>query len=250
MKRNKFREFINSRGQYAAVFAFIVVAGICAGAAALNGPKEETALEEGTKLEESASTDTPSVSEPVLTNKNAASQQDTQSGTNGGTNTNGGTDQNTGVQSDETNNTAILDSEEGGDTEIVMQWPVDGDILLAYSPNTPLYDVTLDQYRTTDDVCIAAEVGEDVEAAAGGTVAEIVEDENKGNYVVIDHGNGWATTYSQLADIDLSVGEAVEQGETIGKVAEPSIYSTAMGPHIEFKVTLDDRAVNPEAAIG
>lgn len=244
MKRNKFREFINSRGQYAAVFAFIVVAGICAGAAALNGPKEETALEEPAALEESANADTPRVSEPVLTNKNAASQQDTQSGTNGGT------DQNTGVQSDGTNNTAILDSEEGGDTEIVMQWPVDGDILLAYSPNTPLYDVTLDQYRTTDDVCIAAEVGEDVAAAAGGTVAEIVEDENKGNYVVIDHGNGWATTYSQLTDIEMSVGEAVEQGETIGKVAEPSIYSTAMGPHIEFKVTLDDRAVNPEAAIG
>ena len=45
MKRNKFKEFLNSRGQYAAVFAFIVVAGICAGAAALNGPQEETAIE-------------------------------------------------------------------------------------------------------------------------------------------------------------------------------------------------------------
>lgn len=243
MKRNKFKEFLNSRGQYAAVFAFIVVAGICAGAAALNGPQEGTAIETEQMPQIVAQSDT-SVTEPVLTNKNAQPENSTNGSTSESTDTAPGTN------SQPENNTAVLDSEEGEDTEIVMNWPVDGDILLGYSPNTPLYDVTLDQYRTTDDVCIAANVGEDVTAAAGGTVAEIVEDEDKGNYVVIDHGNGWATTYSQLSDIGLSVGEAVEQGETIGKVAEPSIYSSAMGPHVEFKVTLDDRAVNPEAAIG
>ncbi len=245
MKRNKFKEFINSRGQYAAVFAFIVVAGICAGAAALNGPKEETALEtEQLSDSGSAQITTPGVSEPVLTNKNAQNQN---SVNNDAVTTN---DENTNAQTATENDTAILDSEEGEDLEIVMQWPVDGDILVGYSPNTPLYDATLDQYRTTDDVCISANVGDDVAAAAQGTIAEIVEDENKGNYVVIDHGNGWATTYSQLSDINMSVGEAVEQGEAIGKVAEPSIYSSSMGPHIEFKVTLDERAVNPEAAIG
>ena len=36
MKRNKFMEFLNDKGKYAAVFAFIVVAGICAGTAAYN----------------------------------------------------------------------------------------------------------------------------------------------------------------------------------------------------------------------
>lgn len=243
MKRNRFREFLNSRGQYAAVFAFIAVAGICAGAAALNRGGEEAANEPEQQLGSGIQAETPSVSEPVLTNKNAQTPQATQDKNTADTN---GTDVNT----ENGNNTAVLDTEEGDGTEIVMSWPVDGDILLGYSPNTPLYDVTLDQYRTTDDVCIAANVGDDVTAAAEGTVAEIVEDENRGNYVVIEHGNGWATTYSQLSDISLSVGEAVEKGETIGKVAEPSIYSTAMGPHIEFKVTLDDRAVNPEAAIG
>lgn len=258
MKRNKFREFINGRGQYAAVFAFIVVAGICAGAAALNRSGQETALESGQSAGSGAQIQTPTVSEPVLTNKNAEN-----GGTNG-TNSTSGTggvndsqtqsvpqsDAQNNASADAENNTAILDSEEGDDLEIVMQWPVDGDILLGYSPNTPLYDVTLDQYRTTDDVCISASVGDAVTAAAGGTVTEVVEDEDKGSYVVIEHGNGWATTYSQLSDISLSVGEAVEQGETIGKVAEPSIYSSAMGPHVEFKVTLDDRAVNPEAAVG
>ena len=70
MKRNKFKEFLNSRGQYAAVFAFIVVAGICAGAAALNGPQEETAIETEQMPQSVAQSDT-TVTEPVLTNKNA-----------------------------------------------------------------------------------------------------------------------------------------------------------------------------------
>ena len=120
----------------------------------------------------------------------------------------GDSGENSEIQSED--NLALLDGEDG--LEIALDWPVDGDILLAYSPLTPLYDVTLDQYRTTDDVCIAAEVGEDVTAAAAGTVSEIVEDENRGNYVVIEHENGWATTYSQLTDITASVGETVEKG--------------------------------------
>ena len=67
MKRNKFSEFINSRGQYAAVFVFMIAVGICAGVAALNG-SEDKAVEENTALNEP---ETPSVSEPVLTEKNA-----------------------------------------------------------------------------------------------------------------------------------------------------------------------------------
>ena len=55
MKRNKFMEFLNDKGKYAAVFAFIVVAGICAGTAAYNkGVKNDSAEKNNT------------VSEPVL----------------------------------------------------------------------------------------------------------------------------------------------------------------------------------------
>ena len=87
-------------------------------------------------------------------------------------------------------------------------------------------------------------------AAADGTVAEVVEDETKGNYVVIEHENGWKTTYSQLADIQVAAGDAVEKGETLGVVASPSIYSSAIGAHVEFTVTLDDMTVDPEVAVG
>ena len=148
------------------------------------------------------------------------------------------------------NNTALLDGEDGEDFEIALTWPVDGDILMGYSPNSLVYDPTLDQYRTNDSVCIAAGEGSNVCASADGTVAEVVEDETKGNYVVIEHENGWKTTYSQLADIQVAAGDAVAKGETLGVVASPSIYSSAMGSHVEFRVTLDDMTVDPEVAVG
>ena len=93
-------------------------------------------------------------------------------------------------------------------------------------------------------------LGDSVKASADGVVSEIVRDDLLGNYVVIDHENGWKTTYSQLAELNCSVGEAVSAGEIIGSVSAPSIYSEAMGPHVEFMVTLDDVSVNPEVAVG
>lgn len=145
----------------------------------------------------------------------------------------------------------MLDSEDGADDfEIALIWPIQGDILMGYSPDTLVYDPTLDQYRTNDSVYIAAETGSNVAAAADGIVAEVNEDETRGNYVVIEHDNGWATTYGQLADINVAAGDAVSSGEVLGTVAEPSIYSSAMGTHVEFAVTLDDMSVDPEIAVG
>ena len=93
-------------------------------------------------------------------------------------------------------------------------------------------------------------MGTEVEAAADGKVTEVSEDETTGNYVVIEHRNGWATTYSQLEDIKVSEGETVSKGDVIGLVSKPSVYSSALDSHMEFTVTLDDMTVDPEIAIG
>ena len=238
MKRNKFMEFLNSKGQYAAVFAFIVVAGICAGTAAYNkGVTEENTARE--------TPGTNTVSEPVLTNKNAEKSIPEQNDESVKT------QENTMPETTTENNTADLNSEDDADDfEIALTWPVQGDILMGYSPDTLVYDPTLDQYRTNDSVYIAAEEGSEVAASADGIVAEVNVDDTKGNYVVIEHDNGWATTYGQLADIKVAAGDAVSKGEILGTVAGPSIYSSAMGSHVEFMVTLDDMTVDPEIAVG
>ena len=127
-----------------------------------------------------------------------------------------------------------------------MEWPVFGEILMNYSVDHLIYDKTLEQYRTNSNICVAADVGTQVRAAADGEVAGISTSRENGKSVTIDHGNGWLTTYSQLQDeLYVDEGDVVRQGEIIGGVANPTIYSVLLGSHLQFEVTKDDQAMNP-----
>ncbi len=135
-------------------------------------------------------------------------------------------------------------------TEPDFDYPVSGEIVMPYSVECAIYDPTLNQYHTNDSVSISAQAGDAVVAAQKGTVKEITKDEEKGNSVVIEHDNGWLTTYSQLAeDISVEAGETVAKGQTIGKVGEPTKYTIALGSHVEFAVAKDGETVDPEKAV-
>lgn len=129
-----------------------------------------------------------------------------------------------------------------------MAWPVSGNVVMEYSLDSVIYDATLDQYRVNDSISISAEANEAVCAAAAGIVAEIGYTEEMGNYVVLEHGNGFRTTYGQLeSPIPVAVAQRVGKGETIGQLAEPAWYGVALGDHVDFKVTLDGEPVDPLA---
>lgn len=127
-----------------------------------------------------------------------------------------------------------------------LQVPVvNAQVLVPYSEKL-VYDKTLEQYHTNEAVRFSSKVGDKVLAAAKGKVVEVAEGD-EGNYVVIDHGDGFTTTYGQLGkDITVQKGDTVERGEVIGVVAEPSRLFTALTPHVSFKVVKDKVAVNPE----
>ena len=127
-----------------------------------------------------------------------------------------------------------------------LAWPVSGTVVMEYSQDQLIYDATLDQFRVNDSISISAEKAENVCAAASGIVSEIGYTEELGNYVVLEHGNGFRTTYGQLEDsISLTVAERVEEGDVIGQLAAPLDHSVALGDHLNFKVTLNGEAVDP-----
>ncbi len=130
--------------------------------------------------------------------------------------------------------------------EDLMVWPVSGVVLMDYSADALIYDKTLDLYRTNDSISIGAVETEDVLAAADGIVTDIGRSDTLGNYVVLDNGGGYATTYGQLSDeMPVAVGEYVAQGEAIGRIDAPSWYSSALGTHLTFTVTVNGETVNP-----
>lgn len=54
-----------------------------------------------------------------------------------------------------------------------------------------------------------------------------------GNYVVIDHGNGWRTLYAHMSSRAVSVGQTVSKGDIIGYVGQTG---RATGPHCHFEM--------------
>lgn len=63
-----------------------------------------------------------------------------------------------------------------------------------------------------------------------------------GNYVMIDHGNGYSTLYGHLSDVTVWQGQHVSQGETIGHVGSTG---ESTGPHLHFETRLWGTKYNP-----
>ena len=84
--------------------------------------------------------------------------------------------------------------------------------------------------------------GHPVESSADGRVTLASWDGGFGNKIEIDHGNGYATWYGHLSRIDVSVGEHVAKGQTIGAVGETG-YAT--GPHLHYQIMLHGVAIDP-----
>ena len=136
------------------------------------------------------------------------------------------------------------------DDDSRMLWPVYGDIAMRFSMDALIYDPTLDQFRTNDDLRISAEGGAHVQTGAAGRVLAIGQNVVRGNYVKIDHGNGWVATYGQLGDSKLvQVGDVVQAGQLIGNVGSPSLFGSKLGYHVNFRVTREDVPVNPYALL-
>lgn len=127
-----------------------------------------------------------------------------------------------------------------------MLIPVEGKIVMGYSPEVAVFDPTLEQYRTNDTICIAGEIGTPVSASADGVVYDAGYDDINGNYIVIDHGNGWMSTYSQLEDnYPVAVGDIVNAGQVVASIGEPTDFESAMGPHLEFYLTHNNESADP-----
>lgn len=126
--------------------------------------------------------------------------------------------------------------------------PLKGEVLTAFSVDQLVYSETLGDWRTHDGMDIAADAGTKVLAASGGKVISVTEDALMGTTVVLDHGDGYQTTYASLqAKPTVAKGDTVTAGQVIGAVGATAAAESAQGPHLHFAVSKDGDAVDPEA---
>ncbi|MHB1483419.1 MAG: M23 family metallopeptidase [Saccharofermentanales bacterium] len=85
--------------------------------------------------------------------------------------------------------------------------------------------------------------GTKIRAAGSGYVVESSYDGRSGNYIVINHGNGFVTTYMHNSKNLVKAGTKVKKGDVIGKVGSTG---TATGPHLHFQITYNGSPFNPQ----
>jgi len=124
--------------------------------------------------------------------------------------------------------------------------PVSGEVLIPFSMDGSIYFSTLDQYKYNPALMLSAEVGSDVLACAEAKVIEIFSNEEIGQAVKLELGNGYEIIYGQLENVSVAEGDYVEEGEIIATVAAPTKYYSVEGSNLYLKLTAEGVPVNPE----
>lgn len=122
-----------------------------------------------------------------------------------------------------------------------LRWP------LAGSPRVSAdygmrYHPILKRKSLHTGVDITTAKGTPVLAADGGKVIYVGTVGSYGKLLVIDHGKGLSTVYTQLFAVEVINGETVTKGSQIGQVGSTG-FST--GPHLHFEVRKNGVPVDP-----
>lgn len=120
-----------------------------------------------------------------------------------------------------------------------LQWPVE-DSWTVWKGNP--YGVINGKLHSGID--IPADQGAAILAATDGTVTEVGFDRERGNYLILDHGDGLTTLYAHCRNVDVQEGDAVKAGEMVAAVGSTGMST---GPHLHFEVRQDGEAQNPVA---
>jgi len=97
-------------------------------------------------------------------------------------------------------------------------------------------------YEYHEGLDIDAGYGTPVQVAATGKVIIAGWQRGYGNVVYVDHGGGLSTRYGHLSEVDVSVGQAVTRGQTIGLVGSTG---RSTGPHLHYEVRINNQPVDP-----
>lgn len=129
--------------------------------------------------------------------------------------------------------------------DTLMEWPVNGNILLDYSMEQTTYFPTLDQYKLSPAISVGAVEGAPVVAAVNGTVYSVEQNAQTGTTLTMELGNGYQAVYGQLTDLTVSEGDTVKKGTTIGYIAQPTKYYSTEGTNLYFAMRKNGEPIDP-----
>jgi len=140
--------------------------------------------------------------------------------------------------------------EEKEDAAVIPDFiaPVRGELLKGCSLDTPVFSLTMEDYRTHPGIDLYCTPGSDVAAVARGTVKEIWDDPMMGTCISVEHPGGAVSVYKNLCeDIPGGIGEgsAVSPGQVIATAGDTALLELAEESHLHFELYIGGEAVDP-----
>jgi len=125
---------------------------------------------------------------------------------------------------------------------MLMKTPVDGARISSGFGSR--FHPILGYTRMHKGVDFAVPIGTPVMAAGAGTIAFMGRENGYGNFVKINHGNGYSTAYGHLSRFapGLRSGARVRQGQIF---AFSGMTGMATGPHLHYEILVNGSQVNP-----
>jgi len=123
-----------------------------------------------------------------------------------------------------------------------LEWPVEGTVVYRFG-RAPGPDGT---NIRREGIGIAAQLGTPVKAVASGLVQRAGLFGTWGPTVIIEHGNGFYTTYHYLSRFEVAEGQYVTAGQVI---ARSGGANSDVGPHIEFQIRQSPGSTNNPIAL-
>jgi septal ring factor EnvC (AmiA/AmiB activator) len=125
-----------------------------------------------------------------------------------------------------------------------LDWPVEGDIVIRFGPDTLSSKEGGGVIRWTG-IGIKAPVGTPIKAVAAGKVVGVQRLSTYGLGVIVQHGNGYYSLYWQLQSASVKPGDQIARGATLGTVGG---QNSAKGPHLYFEIRGENQiALDPIA---
>jgi len=91
-------------------------------------------------------------------------------------------------------------------------------------------------------VDIRGNKGERIYATADGVITKSCRNGGYGNFVVIDHGNGYTTSFAHMQKYMVHKGDKVKRGQLIGLIGNTG---RSTGSHLHYEIALNDTPINP-----
>ena len=88
----------------------------------------------------------------------------------------------------------------------------------------------------------SAKIGTEVVATADGVVKSSRYFGSFGNFIEVDHGNGFITCYGHLSKRLVKRGETIERGQLIGKVGNTGRSTAA---HLHYEIRYNNKNLDP-----